>query len=103
MPVSFTDAVAAYSRATGAAPGGGLAARDQATGPDFASVLRDAAESTIESLKKSDAETLKAAAGKADINEVVMAVSQADLTLQTMVAVRDRVIQAYQEILRMPI
>ena len=44
-----------------------------------------------------------AAAGKADVNEVITAVSEAELTLQTVVALRDRVIQAYQEILRMPI
>ena len=54
-------------------------------------------------MRQGEAETLKAAAGKADVTDVVTAVAEAEVTLQTVVAVRDRVIQAYQEILRMPI
>jgi flagellar hook-basal body complex protein FliE len=40
---------------------------------------------------------------KADLTDVVQAVTSAELTLQTVVAVRDRLIAAYQEIMRMPI
>jgi flagellar hook-basal body complex protein FliE len=47
--------------------------------------------------------SLAAAAGKADINDVVMAMSQAERTLQTVVTLRDRAVQAYQQIMRMPI
>ena len=43
------------------------------------------------------------AAGKGDIVQVVNAVTAAELTLETVVAVRDRVISAYQDIMRMPI
>ena len=103
MPIDSLAAAAAYNQTSAAKATPGLPSREQAAGPDFAGMLRDAAESTIETLKSGEAETLKAAAGKADINEVVMAVSQADVTLQTVVTVRDRVIQAYQDIIRMPI
>ena len=41
--------------------------------------------------------------GQVDIRDVVMAVNNAEVTLQTAVAVRDKVIAAYQEIMRMPI
>ncbi|MEM6903398.1 MAG: flagellar hook-basal body complex protein FliE, partial [Pseudomonadota bacterium] len=34
--------------------------------------------------------------------DVVMAVNNAEITLQSVVSIRDRVISAYQEILRMP-
>jgi flagellar hook-basal body complex protein FliE len=44
-----------------------------------------------------------AIAGKADLTEVVTAVTNAEITLKTVLAIRDRVIQAYQEIARMPI
>ena len=54
-------------------------------------------------LHEGERQSLKAAAGTADLNDVVMAVGKAEMTLQTVVAVRDRVIQAYQEIIRMPI
>jgi flagellar hook-basal body complex protein FliE len=42
-------------------------------------------------------------AGKADVNDVVTAVTTAEVTLQTVVAIRDKVISAYQDILRMPV
>ena len=51
------------------------------------------------------ASSISAAAvvGKADLTEVITAVTNAELTLQTATSVRDKVVQAYQEILRMPI
>jgi flagellar hook-basal body complex protein FliE len=45
----------------------------------------------------------KAVTGEADLTDVVTAVTNAELTLQTVVSVRDRLISAYQEIMRMPI
>ena len=46
---------------------------------------------------------MQGAAGKADLGQVVTAVSNAEVTLQAAVAVRDKVIQAYMDIIRMPI
>lgn len=103
MAVNFADAVSAYNKAVADIDGSGMRPRDGTQDSGFAELLKDAAEGVVETLQKSEAESLKAAAGKADVNEVIMAVSQADLTLQTAVAIRDRVIQAYQDILRMPI
>jgi flagellar hook-basal body complex protein FliE len=42
-------------------------------------------------------------AGKGNIVDVVQAVNSAELTLDTVVAVRDKVIAAYQSIMQMPI
>ena len=53
--------------------------------------------------KSYEKQTLMAAAGKANITDVVTAVSSAEVTLQAVTAVRDRVISAYQVIMRMPI
>ena len=103
MTVNLSDAVSAYQRLVQDQAEAGLEARDGGAEGDFAGALRAATETALESLRTGETESLKAAAGKADINEVVMAVSQAEITLQTVVAVRDRVIQAYQEILRMPV
>jgi len=51
------------------------------------------------------AETVSAGAvaGNADLVDVVTAVSNAEMVLESVTAVRDRVISAYQEIMRMPI
>jgi len=103
MAVNFADAVNAYNRTLSGAQPAGLEPRDQPEGADFSSMLRRATEDAVEVLQTGETETLKAAAGKADITDVVTAVGQAEITLQTVVAVRDRVIQAYQEILRMPV
>ena len=101
MAIDAVKAVAAYAKSatTGSAPG--LAAQDPTA--DFASLVRDAAGSAIDTMRNSEALSAKALAGKADLNEVVAAVSNAEVTLQTVLAVRDKVIQAYQDILRMPI
>ena len=40
---------------------------------------------------------------QANLTDVVTAVSEAEVTLQTVVAIRDKVMDAYKEILRMPI
>ena len=53
--------------------------------------------------RKSDAQTRPMAAGKANIVDVVTAVAETEVAIDALVSVRDRVIQAYEEIMRMPI
>ena len=101
MNVSFANAAAAYASAARKSTAPGLEAPGKAEG--FQDLVKQAAQSTIDSLKQGEAATLQAAAGKADTAQVVTAVSNAEVTLQTAVAVRDRVIQAYLDIMRMPI
>lgn len=72
-------------------------------GSDFASLLKAGAKNAIDSGKKSEEMAKQAIAGKADVRDVVAAVNNAELTLQTVVAVRDKVISAYTDILKMPI
>ncbi len=72
-------------------------------GDSFGEIMRDTAQSAIDTMKHSEATSAKAITGDADLNAVITAVTSAELTLQTVVAVRDRVINALQEVLRMPI
>jgi flagellar hook-basal body complex protein FliE len=65
-------------------------------------MVKNFAESAVNTGKVSEQMTAAAAAGKADLNQVVVAVAEAEVTLNTVVAVRDKVIAAYKEILRMP-
>jgi flagellar hook-basal body complex protein FliE len=69
----------------------------------FTSELKNVAENWIDTLRNGEQQSAQAVAGQVDIRDVVMAVNNAEVTLQTAVAVRDKVIQAYQEIMRMPI
>ena len=98
---SISQALSAYGaalqRAQPAPPAGG------GTVSGFASLLRSETEATRASLHASEAKAVEALSGKANLQDVVEAVTEAELSLQKMTAVRDRVISAYQEIMRMPI
>ena len=96
---TIANAAAAYANTAKAATGLGATA----SGGGFGEILKQAADSAIGTLEKGEAVSIQAAAGKADINDVVTAMSNAEVTLQTVTAVRDRVISAYQDIIRMPI
>jgi len=72
-------------------------------GESFADVIGQAMSGATSVAQKSETVSMQAIANQADLNEIVTAVNNAEMTLQTVVAVRDKVIQAYQEILRMPI
>jgi len=104
MSISIANAAAAYAntgRIALQAPSSGGATG--AAGGGFADLVADAAEKSIGTLRQSEQVGLQAAAGKADLTDVVTAVTNAEVTLQAVAALRDRMIQAYQEILRMPI
>ena len=91
--------VANPGRATTGATGGTAAGSSDG----FTTELENVAENWIETLRQGETKSEQAVAGQVDIREVVMAMNNAELTLQTAVAVRDKVVQAYQEIMRMPI
>lgn len=97
---ALSSAVAGEKMAiTGAAEAGS----DVAPGQDFASMLQGVAKDSIATMRKAETQSAAAIAGKADIRDVVQAVTNAELTLQTVVNVRDKVIGAYNDIIRMPV
>ncbi|UPK24926.1 flagellar hook-basal body complex protein FliE [Bradyrhizobium sp. 195] len=83
--------------------GAGAGKGTEASGQSFASMLKDAVGSVMESGRKSDAQTVAMAAGKANVMDVVTAVADTDVAVSTLVSVRDRVIAAYEDIMKMPI
>ena len=100
---SLNAAISAYNSAARALSSGEQTEEVSGDGGDFASLLKNGARTAIESGKKSEELAKQAIAGKADVRDVVAAVNNAELTLQTVVAVRDKVISAYTDILKMPI
>jgi flagellar hook-basal body complex protein FliE len=101
MVINPADAIKAFNQAASLG-GDGMEARDKPKST-FLDMIGKMAEDTIHTGKKAEALSEKAVVGKADLMDVVQAVSNAQLTLETVVAVRDRVVNAYQEIMRMPI
>jgi flagellar hook-basal body complex protein FliE len=70
-------------------------------GPDFASVLAEVAAEGLQTLKAGEATALAGLQGKASVQEVVQAVMSTEQTLAAAIAIRDKVVAAYQEISRM--
>jgi flagellar hook-basal body complex protein FliE len=71
--------------------------------PDFGAMLQSAVGSVAETGRAAEMQSAAAAMGNADIVDVVTAVAESEAALETLVAVRDRMIQAYEEVMRMPI
>ena len=72
-------------------------------GMDFGEMLKSAMTDTLHQTKAAEMKIGQQAAGKAELIDVVTAISSAEASLDTVMAVRDQVITAYQEIMRMPI
>ncbi len=69
----------------------------------FGDMLKGVVENMAATGVNAEQQAASAVAGTADVVDVVTAVSEAEATLQTVVAIRDNVITAYQEIMKMPI
>ena len=103
MDPLVSRAIAGYAQA--AAPVGRQPAGAPEAQPsqDFASFFRSLAQQSLGTLQAGEQASIQGLAGQLDAQSVVEAVAAAELTLQTVSAVRDRVIEAYQELIRMPI
>ena len=72
-------------------------------GLDFGSMVKNAMGDVMATSRKAETQMAAQVAGKAELVDVVTAISAAEASLETVMAVRDQVISAYQEIMRMPI
>ena len=72
-------------------------------GLDFGEMLKSAMTDTLHTTHQAETKIAQQAGGKGELIDVVTAISSAEASLETVMAVRDQVISAYQEIMRMPI
>jgi len=101
MSINQVAGVAAYTRMLGG--GAPLAPPSSPQDASFGNLVGGMVADAGKSLKAADQATAAQVAGKGDLVDVVTAVSAAELALDTVVAVRDRVVSAYQDIMRMQI
>jgi flagellar hook-basal body complex protein FliE len=102
-PSAAAGAYASLARLADPSAALGKTAGEGTGGPSFGAMLKDAVGSVLETGRKSDAQTHALAAGKSNLVDVVTAVSETEVAIEAMVSVRDKVIAAYEEIMRMPI
>jgi len=100
MAIDPVSAARAYQQAANATSVGGGSGAESV---DFAGLVQDAIRQAGQSASVAENQALAVAGGQGDIVDVVTAIAAAETQLQTVIAVRDQVISAYQEILRMPI
>lgn len=105
MAITVNNALAAYQAASKVGGSGNTqpSGKPGNAVDTFASLVKDAVKETVEVNKYNEEMTKQAIKGEADLRDVVLAVSNAEHALNTAVAVRDKVVSAYQEILKMPI
>ena len=102
-PSAAANAYASLARLADPSAGLAKAVGEPASGPSFGALLKDAVGGVVEAGRKSDAQTQAMAVGKANIVDVVTAVSETEVAVEALVSVRDRMIAAYEEIMKMPI
>ena len=69
----------------------------------FSETLANVSLETVQSIKDGEAAAIAGVDGQASVQQVVEAVMAAETSLQTAIAIRDKVVTAYQEIARMTI
>jgi flagellar hook-basal body complex protein FliE len=102
-PTVAANAYASLARIMETAGAGSAGKGSEGGGQSFGALLKDAIGSVMDAGKKSDAQTVAMASGKANVMDVVTAVAETDVAVSTLVSVRDRVIQSYEDIMKMPI
>ena len=95
-PSAAANAYARVDRGDATAGAGGDAG-------NFGATLERALQGAIDSGHDADGKAMQAIAGGGNLTEVVTALARAELTLQSATAIRDRVVHAYQDIIKMPI
>jgi flagellar hook-basal body complex protein FliE len=104
MAINFNAAIKAYNQAAGAAATGMPVKPAEVMGQDsFAAMVGDSLQQAVRAGHEAETLSMKQISGEADLKDVITAVANAEQTLETVVAVRDKVLAAYQEILKMPI
>ncbi len=94
MTITPSTAARAYATAGAGASGAGAG---------FGATLDRAMRSAVDVGHQADAQATQALVGGGNLTDIVTALSRAELTLQSATAIRDRVVQAYQDIVKMPI
>ena len=89
----------AHARATEAAS----ATQSAGSISDFSTMLARMSSDAVDQVRTAEASAISGIHGKVSVQQVVEAVMSAEQTLQTAIAVRDKVVAAYQEISRMAI
>lgn len=100
MVMNVSNALSAYRQANVADLAKGISTPQDSSVGSFSDTLKDFMGDAVESIRNSETLAAQGAVGKADLQEVILAVSNAEIMMQTITSIRDKVITAYQEVIR---
>lgn len=98
---TVNDASKAYLNALKQLQNGGEP--DKSGGASFGDVLKQSLGNAIEAQHASEKISARGVIGQADMTDVLAAINNAEMALNTVLAVRDRLVQAYESIMRTPV
>ncbi|MCZ7658336.1 MAG: flagellar hook-basal body complex protein FliE [Xanthobacteraceae bacterium] len=102
-PIAAANAYAKLAKIANPGTTPTLGIGSESPGPSFGSLVKEALGQVAEAGRNADTQAQALATGKANMVDVVTAVTETEVAIEALVSVRDKVIQAYEEILRMPI
>lgn len=102
MVMNISGAMSAYKQAAKVPSLDSVMGSNEAgkNGDSFSDMVADFLGETVSSVRNSEEMAAKGAVGKADLQDVILAVSDAEVMIQTVTAIRDKMINAYQEVIR---
>ncbi len=107
--MSYLSGLKAYQSAANAAKASGIGQDivgskvEGGLGGEFIGMVEGGLKSSVARIRAGEKTATAAMLGQATLDQLVTAVSDAEMSLRTVVAVRDRIITAYQDIIKMPI
>lgn len=93
-------AAGAYASSNNIGQGSGVDGKDENS---FLGLVKKGLEDSVEKIRSAEKMSARAVTGKAELADVVQAVNEAEIVMETVITLRDRMIGAYQQIMRMPI
>lgn len=99
---SLSGASRAYQTAK-SIPGAGFAAEKTTPSSSFAKMVEETAHNAVETIRAGDKAAVAGLKGEISTQQLVEATMAMETTLQTTIAVRDKVLEAYQEVMRMAV
>ena len=104
----FNAAATAYGNASrlinqAEKPNADLTATAPSAGGNFADLLAQNVQGVVDQGNATNQMAMDMVSGKATVVDLVTALSETEMAIESMVTIRDRVISAYEEIMRMPI
>lgn len=103
MTVSLLTAANAYKNQLNLQSGiGDATTGDETSKSSFSDMVKQGLQSAVDTQYQAESMKMDSLTGKVDLSDLVTAVNNAELTMNTVVAIRDKVISAYQSIIAMP-